>query len=85
VKTVFHTYQLNLVLDDANQPRLNLSNHSDRDWTWETGQELAEFLEVPFLDQVVPKEQGRSPEATDSPVAPVHPGDRNTLGVCLER
>jgi hypothetical protein len=56
VKTTYRTYQLNLVLDDADQARLNLSNHSDWDWTWETGQELGEFLGVPFLDQVAEEE-----------------------------
>jgi hypothetical protein len=46
------TYQLNLVLDDPQQPRMNLSNHSDWDWTWQSGNTLAEFLEIPFLDSV---------------------------------
>jgi hypothetical protein len=56
VKTAFRTYQLNLVLDDPNQPRLNLSNYSDQDSTSEAARLLAEFLGVPFLEQVSAQE-----------------------------
>jgi hypothetical protein len=50
--TSYCSYQLNLVLDDPQQPRMNLSNHSDWDWTWQSGNTLAEFLQIPFLDSV---------------------------------
>ncbi len=46
----FYTYQLNLVLRDG--ARINLSNHGNWDATWETGSALAEFLGVPFQDEV---------------------------------
>jgi hypothetical protein len=57
VKTAYRSYQLNLVLDDPNDPRLNLSDHSDWDSTWEAGRQLAEFLGVPFLEQVCEEEE----------------------------
>jgi hypothetical protein len=52
VTTTYFTYQLNLVLDDARRPRLNLTNHSHWESTWQMGQELADFLQVPLLDDV---------------------------------
>jgi hypothetical protein len=48
------TYQLNLLLDDPLQPRLNLSAMTDLVWTRRTGHLLAEFLRVPLVDQVPP-------------------------------
>lgn len=48
----YFTYQLNLVLDDAEQPRLNLTNVSNWDATWAIGSQLSEFLGVELLDQV---------------------------------
>jgi hypothetical protein len=44
------TYQLNLVLDDERQPRVNLSNHTDRDFTREVARELQWRLGVPLLE-----------------------------------
>ena len=48
----YRQYQLNLVLDDAGTPRLNVSNHADLARTREIGRQLAELLNVPLLDQV---------------------------------
>jgi hypothetical protein len=48
----FFTYQLNVVLDDPVEPRMNLTNAANWDATWTTGSELAEFLGVPLLDAV---------------------------------
>jgi len=44
------TYQLNLVLDDERQPRVNLSNHTDREATREVARELTQYLSVPLLE-----------------------------------
>lgn len=52
----YNTYQLNLVFKDPPRSRLNLSNHSDRQWTQEAGRRLAEFLKVPLLDQLSPED-----------------------------
>jgi hypothetical protein len=48
----FFTYQLNLVLDDPDEPRLNLTNVSNWEATWQIGWQLSEFLGVELLDQV---------------------------------
>lgn len=48
----FYTYQLNLVLNDPEEPRLNLTNTSNWEETWRIASELADFLEVPLLDRV---------------------------------
>ena len=48
----FFTYQLNVVFDDADRPRMNLTNHSNWEATWRAGSALAEFLGVPLLDEV---------------------------------
>jgi len=45
-------YQLNLVMADAYQDRLNLTNDPDLAWTRQTGQQLADFLGVPLIDQI---------------------------------
>jgi hypothetical protein len=52
----FFTYQLNLVLDDPDVPRMNLTNASNWDATWTMGSELAEFLGVRFQDHVSGKQ-----------------------------
>ena len=52
----FFTYQLNLVLDDPDVPRLNLTNASNWNATWTMGSELADFLGVRFQDQVSGKQ-----------------------------
>jgi hypothetical protein len=51
----FFSYQLNVVLDDPNRPRINLTNTSNWEATWKAGSELAEFLGVPLLDEVSTK------------------------------
>jgi hypothetical protein len=50
----YHSYQLNLVLNDPAEPRLNLCSHADRTWMRDAGQRLAEFLGVPLVDQIPP-------------------------------
>ena len=46
------SYQLNLVMADANQDRLNLTDDSDLKWTRHAGQRVADFLGVPVIDQI---------------------------------
>jgi hypothetical protein len=48
----YHSYQLNLVFDDPEEPRYNLAMHSDWKWVREAGQKLADFLGVPVADQL---------------------------------
>jgi hypothetical protein len=48
----FYTYELNLVLSDAEQSRLHLCTHSDWKWMREVGQKLSDFLRVPVVDQL---------------------------------
>jgi hypothetical protein len=47
-----HGYQLNLILDDKTEQRLNIARHSDGEWMQETGGHLAEFLNVRFYYRV---------------------------------
>jgi hypothetical protein len=46
------SYQVNLVTADAHQDRLNLTDDSDLEWARQAGQQLADFLGVPLIDQV---------------------------------
>jgi hypothetical protein len=46
------TYQINLALRDSNEPRRNLTLHTDRTWSREAGQRIAGFLQVPLVDQI---------------------------------
>jgi hypothetical protein len=48
----FFGYELNLVLDDPQVPRLNLLSLSDWHWLRETGEYLAAFLKVPVIDKL---------------------------------
>jgi hypothetical protein len=48
----FHTYEMNLVFRDAQQPRLHLCTHADWKWMREMGEKLADFLQVPVVDQL---------------------------------
>lgn len=48
----YYTYQLNLVLDDASEPRRSLSNHANQNGTREDAERLADFLGVPLLDHM---------------------------------
>lgn len=52
------TYQVNLVLRDEAQERMNLTNHSNWDGSWQTAEQLAEFLSVPLIDTVSDGEKG---------------------------
>jgi hypothetical protein len=46
------TYQMNLVLADHYQDRLNMTDDADLDWTRQAGRQVAEFLGVPLIDQI---------------------------------
>jgi hypothetical protein len=46
------SYQMNLVMADADQDRLNLTDDSDLDWARQAGQQIADFLGVPLIDQI---------------------------------
>lgn len=48
----YQSYQLNLVLDDSAEPRINLCDDTAVAWQFETGQDLAQFLGRPFIDRV---------------------------------
>jgi hypothetical protein len=48
----YRSYQLNLVLDDGAEPRINLACHSDCKWMREAGEHLAAFLEIPVIDML---------------------------------
>jgi hypothetical protein len=46
------SYQMNLVMEDAYEDRLNLTDVSDLKWTRQAAQEVADFLGVPLIDQI---------------------------------
>jgi hypothetical protein len=46
------SYQLNLVVADGYEDRVNLTDDSDLAWARQAGQQLADFLNVPMIDQV---------------------------------
>jgi hypothetical protein len=48
----YSAYQINLVLDDAESPRENLSTTGDLGFVQSGGHALATFLGVPLLDQI---------------------------------
>jgi hypothetical protein len=56
------TYQINLALTDSNAPRRNLTHHTDRTWTREAGRRIADFLQVPLVDQIG-DDAGSSPDS----------------------
>jgi hypothetical protein len=45
-------FQINLVFDDGNTPRINVTELEDPAWTRQTGKQLADFLGVPLVDQI---------------------------------
>ena len=47
----YFTYQVNLVQDDEDEPRVNLTNHAHWEASYETAASLAEFLDVPLWDE----------------------------------
>jgi hypothetical protein len=46
------SYQLNLVMADVYEDRLNLTDIADLEWTRLAGQQVADFLGVPVIDQI---------------------------------
>jgi len=48
----FHTYEMNLILDGDSVERLNVCAHGDWQWMRDVGATLAEFLNVPVVDQL---------------------------------
>ena len=48
----YYAYEMNLIVDDAAQPRLHVCGHADRKWMKDAGHKLAEFLHVPVVDQL---------------------------------
>jgi hypothetical protein len=48
----YRSYQLNLVLDDGSEPRVNLVCHADPKWMRQAGERLAAFLAVPVVDHL---------------------------------
>jgi hypothetical protein len=46
------SFEMNLVMRHTVMPRLNLAVHGDWKWMRQGGQRLAEFLEIPVLDQL---------------------------------
>ncbi len=46
------SYQLNLVMADACEDRLHLTDDCDLEWTRQAGRLVADFLGVPVLDQI---------------------------------
>ncbi len=48
----FFGYELNLVLDDPETPRVNLFSVADGPWVRQTGRSIGEFLGVPVMDRL---------------------------------
>jgi excisionase family DNA binding protein len=55
-------YQMNVVLDDENTPRIQVANAQDQAWAQNAGEQLAYFLGVPLVDQT-PKGKGTAEKA----------------------
>jgi hypothetical protein len=47
-----NSFEMNLVFRNAALPRVNLAVHSDWKWMRQAGPRLAEFLEIPLVDQL---------------------------------
>jgi hypothetical protein len=47
----YEDYQVNLVCDEPYEPRLNLINADELSFARQSGNKLADFLQVPLLDQ----------------------------------
>jgi hypothetical protein len=76
------TRELNLVLDDATQPRLSLSNHTDIKTTYFQAARIAEFLGVPLLQNTTEPEttiivNGRQIPVETAPVENTSGGQAN--------
>ena len=48
----YHSYQLNLVVADRDEPRINLCSHSDLEWMREASRRVAGLLRVPVFDHL---------------------------------
>lgn len=48
----YYAYEMNLIVDDAEQPRLHLCGHADWQWMRDVGNTLSDFLHVPVVDQL---------------------------------
>lgn len=48
----YRSYQLNLVLNDPNERRVNLCDNTDVAWLHESGQQIANFTNRPLVDMV---------------------------------
>jgi hypothetical protein len=46
------SYQMNLVMADVHEDRLHLTDSTDLEWNRRAGQQIADFLGVPLLDQI---------------------------------
>lgn len=46
------SFEMNLVFRNTHPPRVNLAIHSDYQWMRQAGARLAEFLDLPVLDQL---------------------------------
>ena len=46
----YETFQVNLVVNDANEPRQNLIEYQELRGVQQMARQLAEFLSVPLLD-----------------------------------
>ena len=53
----YFPYQLNQVLDEESGPHLKLTKHFHGDSTWQNGGDLADFLNVPYVDHVSQEEE----------------------------
>jgi hypothetical protein len=60
-------YQMNLVLDNADTPRLSVASYRDQTQAHQAGQQLAEFLGIPLVDQI---EATKQPAAAGPPAGP---------------
>ena len=47
-----YAYEMNLIVHDAEKPRLHVCGRADWQWMRGAGHKLAEFLDVPVIDQL---------------------------------
>ena len=48
----FHTYEMNLVLNNEDNSRLHLCTHSDWKWMRDVGVKLTQYIGKPLIDQL---------------------------------
>jgi hypothetical protein len=66
----FQAWQLNLIVRKFEDRRINISTGGAKDWVIETGRRLAEFLDVPFAQQIggaALHEKGKLPPGVAAP------------------